>query len=180
MEEEFEFKLVRLLKTDGTWQAFADSWRAECEDLGEDFDGYAEATFSVVEELIDTEQQRAGVFALDWGGKFPVMCQINKAPLPKYDSPVLRVRFITLSPEYDLTEKTISEYGDVLVDLLGQVLGLAYLDGELKSRHIKFHLRSPSDQQFFRALGLGLSKHESFESIETRGAWLYISMQDDG
>lgn len=168
------YTLVRLLADDGTWQGFSTDWKAQCEALNEEFENYAEATFSVVSDLIDTEHRKAGVFALHNGTQYDAMCQINRAPLPGYTSPVLRVRFITLSPEYDLTDKGVNEYGDVLVALLSEVLKLAYLDQELQSTHIKFHLRSPADQQFFRALGVHLESASVFEKIETKGAWLYI------
>ena len=88
---------------------------------------------------------------------------------------MLRVRFITLSPDFDLNDKPINEYGSVLVALLGEILGLAYFDEDLSAMHIKFHLRSPADQQFFAALGAGLRERNVFESIQTRGAWLYIT-----
>lgn len=173
MSSEFEF--VRLLKSDGTWDAFCGDWKSQCDALGEDFEGYTEATFSVVDEIVTDFQRRSGVFALRQNGSHLAMCQVNLAALPGYEGPVLRVRFITLSPEYDLTNKTISEYGDVLVGLLGEVLELAYLDEDLTCRHIKFHLSSPADQQFFRALGMHIQEHNIFEKIETRGSWLYIT-----
>ncbi|WP_027052664.1 hypothetical protein [Mesorhizobium erdmanii] len=174
MDQENE-KFVRLLEEDNTWSAFEADWRAQCEKLEEDFDSYAEATFSVIRDLIETEKKKAGVFALQMNGVYVAMVQVNKAGLPKYDSPVLRVRFMTLSPDFDLTDKSMSEYGDVLVSLLAQVLSLAYLDPELSCMHVKFHLRSQTDQQFFAMLGRGLQDRDVFESIKTRGAWLYIT-----
>ncbi|RWF51801.1 MAG: hypothetical protein EOS50_27010 [Mesorhizobium sp.] len=174
MKEEDE-KFVRLLEEDDTWSAFEADWRAQCEKLEEDFDGYAEATFSVVRDLIHAEKKKAGVFALQMNGSYVAMVQVNKAGLPKYDSPVLRVRFMTLSPEFDLRDKSMAEYGGVLGSLLGQVLRLAYMDKELSCMHIKFHLRSQADQQFFATVGKGLQDRDIFESIQTRGAWLYIT-----
>lgn len=170
-----EYKLVRLLKEDGTWDAFESNWRDQCSTLGEEFEGYAGSTFSIVRDLVEKEKRSAGLFGLEHGGKFSAMCQVNRAGLPKYDSPVLRTRFMTLSPEYDLTDKTIAEYGDILVALLGEVIGLAFLDSELEAKHIKFHLRSPADIAFFAALGKGIRERDLFASIETRGMWLYIT-----
>lgn len=168
-------KLVRLLKDDGTWTEFEADWKRQCEQLGEDFDSYAGSTFSVISDLVEKEQKKAGVFGLKIGNSYSAMCQVNKAGLPKYDSPVLRTRYMTLSPEYDLTNKTISEYGDVLVALLAEVMGLAILDKELECRHVKFHLRSPADIPFFAAIGKGIKERDVFDAIETRGMWLYIT-----
>ncbi|RWP62135.1 hypothetical protein [Mesorhizobium sp.] len=170
-KEEF----VRLLEEDGTWANFEADWQAQCDKYEEDFEGYAEATFSVIRDLIRTEKKKAGVFALKMNGSFVAMCQVNKAGLPKYDSPVLRVRFMTLSPEFDLADKSFHEYGDVLSSLLAAVLELAYWNEELACMHVKFHLRSQADQQFFATLGKGLQDGNYFESIKTRGAWLYIT-----
>lgn len=90
-------KLVRLLKDDGTWTEFEADWKRQCEQLGEDFDSYAGSTFSVISDLVEKEQKKAGVFGLKIGNSYSAMCQVNKAGLPKYDSPVLRTRYMTLS-----------------------------------------------------------------------------------
>ncbi|NTG19987.1 hypothetical protein G6K93_05660 [Agrobacterium rhizogenes] len=170
-----EEELVRLLTSDGTWKAFAEDWEKQCEPYEEDFSHYAEATFSVVRDIIETEQGNAGVFALRIKGKHVAMCQANRAMLPRYDGPVLRVRFITLSPELDLGDADLQEYGAILVSLLTQIIGLSLLDDKLKSKYIKFHLRSPADRPFFSALGKGLHEANFFETVAMQGMWLYIS-----
>ncbi|MGO8269245.1 hypothetical protein ACC862_24085 [Rhizobium ruizarguesonis] len=169
-----EGEFIRLRQDDGTWDAFEKDWRDQCATFEEDFDSYAEATFGAVREIIEIEKKKAGVFALKMEGKHVAMCQLNKAAIPKYDSPVLRVRFITLSPEYDLAAKEIDDYAGVLVEILTQVLILSRTDDEMKSQYIKFHLRSPADRQFFSVLGKGLDGMQSFESVAMQGAWLYI------
>lgn len=168
-------KLVRLLAQDGSWKQFEDDWREQCISLGEDFDTYEGTTFSVVRDIVETEEKKAGVFGLNMAGRYAAMCQVNTTPIKKYDSPVLRTRFMTLSPEYDLTDKPIAEYGAVLVGLLTEVLALAYLDPQLQAKHIKFHLRSPQDIPFFSAIGRSIKERDIFASVETRGMWLYIS-----
>ncbi|TWH28915.1 hypothetical protein L611_003600000290 [Aminobacter sp. J15] len=171
-----DFNLIRLLASDGTWDAFEDDWRRQCAELGEDFEAYAGSTFAVVSDLVASEDKRAGVFGLQAeDNTFAAMCQVNKADLPKFVGPVLRTRFITLSPEYDLTDKSPLEYGSVLTGVFTEVLGLAYLDPELASRHIKFHLRSPQDIAFFTTIEQGFRERDIFASIHTRGMWLYIS-----
>lgn len=177
MHTEPAIEFVRLLKDNGTWDEFEADWRGQCDALGEDFDFYAGSTFTVVSDLIASEKRNAGVFALKMDGVFAAMCQINKAGLPKYDSPVLRTRYMTLAPEYDLTEKPISEYGNVLVSLLFEVLRLAMFDKELNCQHVKFHLRSPQDVPFFAALGRRMRDRDLFASVETRGMWLYITQK---
>lgn len=168
---------IRLLDDSGTWAEFESDWRSQCEALEEDFDSYAEATLSVVREIVEVENKNAGVFGLKINGNYAAMCQVNRAPLPGYDSPVMRIRFITLCPDLDLRELPVTQYGSVLASLLTKVIELALTIGDLKSRHIKFHLRSPADTQFFSALGKGLHDTEYFETVATRGAWLYITLR---
>lgn len=173
-----ENKLVRLLKEGGSWDDFEADWRSQCEKLNEDFESYAGATFEVVKEIVEQEKKRAGMFAVRDNDRFHAMFQANTASLPGYNGPVLRVRFITLSPEHDLTDKPLTEYAEVLISVLAHALTIASNDAELGARHIKMHLRSPTDQQFFAALGSGLRDRNVFESIHTRGLWLYITMKE--
>ncbi len=163
------------MHNDGTWAAFEQDWREQCNALDEDIDNYASPTFAVISPLAQGNEPKAGLFALRMNGRHVAVCQINTAAIPKYDAPVLRVRYMTLSPEFDLTEKTPSEYGDMLVSLLFQVLKIAAFDTNLGSNHIKFHLRSPTDQSFFSAIGRGLDEARVFDTVQTRGAWLYIT-----
>jgi len=175
IETDRTTQFVRLLKENGTWQEFEADWRAQCDAIGEDFEFYAGSTIAVVGDLISSEQKNAGVFGLKIDGSYAAMCQINRAGLPKYDSPVLRTRFMTLAPDYDLTDKSSTEYGNVLVSLLFEVVKLAITDDGLGSKHIKFHLPSPQDVPFFSALGRHIKERDVFASIETRGMWLYIT-----
>lgn len=45
----------------------------------------------------------------------------------------------------------------------------------MQAKEIKFHLRSPQDYDFFRAVRPSLAKISRFESVEMKGAWLYIT-----
>ena len=168
---------IRLLNSDDSWQKFEDDWRQQCDEMGEEFDTYAEATLGAVRDIVLKEEKKAGVFALAFDGSHHAMCQVNTALLPGYDGPVLRVRFITLSPKLDLGDNGVDHYARVMIGLLIQVLKLASSHSELKGRHVKFHLRSPADTQFFQAIGRGLHDTDSFETVVTRGSWLYITIR---
>lgn len=172
--QTFEFHTVS--KDDDTWESLHASWKAECVAAGEDPDTYIEAAFGPLEDLLVGDQTKAWVFALRSEGRYPAVCQVNRAFLPGYTGPVLRVRFITLSPEYDLTEKTSVDYGTVLIQLLLAVFKLA---GEplIAAKHVKFHLASPTDQQFFRGIESRLRELPFFESVQTHGAWLYLRLR---
>ena len=166
-------EIVRLLKSNKTWDVFKADWEAQCAVYEEDFDSYAEGTFSVVSDLLDQDDGKAGLFAVKVGGAFVSMCQLNLAMLPGYTSSVLRVRFMTLSPEYDFGDKSVDEYASVLVATFAMVLAVS--DTQMNAKHIKFHLRSPADRPFFAMLGKNLNDHAMFHSVQIRGAWLYVT-----
>lgn len=167
-----KFNILRT--SDGTWQAFLDEWKAECEAAGQDFEEYGVATLGELGRLADQGHERAEVFALKDNGKYVGVCQGNCTPLPGYSGKVLRIRFMTFSPEYDFGNKTVAEYASVLVGMFTATLNLSFAGG-MKAKHIKFHLRSPADIQFFAALGTQLNQSSLFEIVETKGAWLYIT-----
>lgn len=167
------FSITKLLHSDGTWDAFRDDWESQCAAYDEDFATYAEGTFAVVKTLLDTEGEAAGLYAVKIDNRHVSMCQLNRASLPGYSSPVLRVRFMTLSPEYDYGDKSVEDYAAILVATFATVLALS--NGTMEAKHIKFHLRSPADRQFFAMLGNGLTEANVFHSVQVRGAWLYVT-----
>lgn len=171
-----DFEFIKITRQDNTWGDLQGSWRKECEACGEEFKSYAKSTFATLDDLLGDEHPRAWVFALRAGGRFPALCQINRANLPGYDGPVIRVRFLTVSPDYDLTAKPQAEYGALLVQLLTQVLTLASTPA-LSAKHVKFHLSSPSDQQFFSFLGTRLGETGEFDDVKFYGAWLEIKLR---
>lgn len=170
-----EAQMEQLQKDDSSWEIFCDDWKVQCENNNEDFNDYAFGTFAVLRDLIDNPENNSGVFAVKANGSYVSVCQINVASLPNYPSPVLRVRYLTLSPDFDFGAKTVDEYADALVCSLIGVIAVSDSDGVFNAKNIKFHLRSPSDQPFFKALGKGLNETDSFTSVQTVGAWLYIT-----
>lgn len=168
-----DYNIVRLQNSDGTWQEFKDDWEAQCAAYGEDFSSFAEGTFSVVKDLLDDAGEAAGLFAIKEADQHVSMCQLNRASIPGYSSPVLRVRFMTLSPEFDFGDKSIEDYSGVLVATFAAVLAVS--NTVMEAKHIKFHLRSPADRQFFALLGKGLNDSDMFHSVHVRGAWLYVT-----
>ncbi|CVI22769.1 conserved hypothetical protein [Agrobacterium fabacearum CFBP 5771] len=168
-----DLEIVRLLHNDGTWEAFKQDWEAQCAFYDEDFGSYAEGTFSVVGDLVQQEGAAAGLFAVKVDGRHVSMCQLNRANIPGYTGPVLRVRYMTLSPDYDFGDKPVEDYADILIKTFATVLAVS--NKLMKADHIKFHLRSPADRQFFAALGRGMDETDMFHSVQVRGAWLYVT-----
>jgi hypothetical protein len=170
-----KFEIVRLQDNDGTWENFEADWKSQCEAHKEDFSEYASGTFSVVRDLAKTEEESAGVFAFRVDGKHASFCQLNRAFLPGYKTPVLRARHMTHCPDLDFGDHPIDAYIESLACAFGGVLAASDHREGFIAKHINLHLRSPTDRQFFKMLGKGLNDEAEFESVQTRGSWLYVT-----
>lgn len=164
--------LKRLNVSDGSWDALHADWERQCAEFGEQLDNVASADFQMLKEAA-TNQLKSGSFALPYENEFAAACQLNCSPLPGYVGPVLRLRFLTLSPRLDLGPYDEDVYSSVLLHLLIGVLQIS--DTLWQADHIKFHLASPADRTFFAALGTPLSTSGVFESVCVKGSWLYIT-----
>lgn len=163
----------KLSTKDGSWDVLKAEWQGQCASYGEDFEAYAQGTFSVLTPLAEGGEPQAGVYAFMEGEKHTAIFQANCTPLPGYNGPVLRVRFMTLAPQYDFGDFGVDRYSDVLAGVFGAALMLSFDD--MKSQHLKFHLQSPADRQFFAMLEGPLGRMSYFETVQIRGAWLYIT-----
>jgi hypothetical protein len=176
--------LVQLLKSNGTYDRMKTGWREQCEAAGEEFQLYAQGTFLVLDQLAVSPERRAGIFGVQKGDDLPeIICQANCTPLPGHPEPVLRVRMVTMSPELDFGTTPDDPIGRYVENLVALFFGIVELsqearNGDMQAREIKFHLRSPQDFDFFRAVRPELAKISRFESVEMKGAWLYITRTD--
>lgn len=166
------FSLVS--QQNGLWQKLVMSWKAQCIELNGDPDVYETGDMAVVKALAEGVGERnAGIYALHKSNDFYALCQLNCSYLTGYTGKVLRVRFVTLSPKYDLGEYPVEEYVSIISDLFNGVLGVS--DNYLQSDHVKFHLNSPGDRNFFMGFSERLRQSSGFVSVAFRGSWLYIS-----
>lgn len=153
-----------------------ESWDVECQRNAEDIETYLEAEIEILKPLADEQTDKAAAFALKNGDRYEALCQINTKTLPGYNGPVLRVRHLTLAPSMDLEEVSLENYSDVLVNLFYKTLEIAQSDDKLKAEHIKFHLPSPSDKQFFAVLRSHLQKESKIQDVRMAGTWLYLTL----
>lgn len=174
------FFVQSLLTSDGTWQAMQDDWKQQCETVGEPFEDYSPDVGRILQEIAEgraeqTKLTKSSVCAFREGenGRHWAVAMLNWVRmLPGSDGPTLRVRHLTVSPLLDFGAEPLEKYADVLV---GAVSGVIHLSGNIfEAKNLRFHLRSPEDINFFRALGLRLVETPYIESVETRGAWLYM------
>lgn len=165
--------LKQLSTHDGSWQALLEAWKAQCEAYAQDFDEFAVATIGVLAPLADVGHPKSEVYGYHMDGQCWVICEANHTLLPGYQGYVLRVRNMTFSPKFDFEDLDIDAYGKALTGLFGGILSLS--EEVKKAPHVKFHLRSPADRTFFQALTEPLLKMPLFDSVEVKGAWLYVT-----
>lgn len=165
--------LVKLCGSDGSWQKVKAEWEEACKKYDEDFSNFGIASLPVLDALAETPEKAARICGFQDNTGHAAVCQANVTPLPGYVGPVLRVRMITLSPNYDFGEYPIDAYAQVLGGLFAGILALS--QGDMKADHIKFHVRSPADFQFFRTFQAVLAEQKAFSSVKMQGAWLYVT-----
>jgi hypothetical protein len=158
------------------WASLIEAWEAECAEYEENLSDYATASLPVLADLAtDTPLKTAGVFVLSEGENHLAACQANVAFLKGYDGRVLRIRHITFSPKFDFDEAvTLEEYTDTLVKVFVKAINLALT--EMPAKHVKFHLRSPTEREYANEFSEALQGNSSFSKVAVRGSWVYLSL----
>ncbi len=171
-----DHQLEELRVEDGSWGDFEADWRNQCAAFQEEFEQYAVGSIPVLQSVAGEPRDDCGVFALKAeDGSFAAVAQVNSTNLPGYTEKVLRVRHLLMSPTHDFGDPSVEDYGKVLARMFTRTVNLAY--SRMPSLHVKFHLRSPADQQFFYGVIDALKEFEIFTSVAMRGAWLYLSLK---
>lgn len=166
----------RLSSADGTAGAWERQWKEQCKHFDEDFDTFASSAMDVLRVLAQNPRNDAAVYALkDDEGNYLFAAQLNATLLPKYDGRVLRVRHMVACPDIDFGEVDVESYGRILSAIFSRALSVAY--NEYECRHVKFHFRSPPDRQTVSVAADYMAGNHEFESVQTRGSWLYISFK---
>lgn len=173
-------EFVRIGTGEHTWDALVESWRVETEALGEIFDELEQLQSDILLPLVQKNDPKAAVFSVYEDGKYISVCQLNTVGLPGYDGPVMRMRHLTFAPSIDLGEAGLEPYIDGLIETFWQVVRLCHEDGKMKASYMNFHLPSPADRHYFTIASKSFIKHKLFDAIDSKGAWLYITMDAGG
>lgn len=181
-----KFEMHLLSPTDGTWDAFRADWEAQCIEVGDIFEEYAPDSLKVVAEIVagtlisvggDNVTKVGALFDAE-SERYYGCCMLNRTRLPNTVGHTVRIRHLLVSPLLDYGVAPVELYPDVLIGVLSGVVHLS--STEMVAEHIRFHLRSPEDQAFFKAFGTDLAGSGFFASVQTHGAWLYISKIGEG
>jgi len=168
-------RLTPLRDIDKSWPALKAQWQAESAALKEDFSTFAVGTFGALNSLAAQDTEKSGLYGLQTDAGYEAFCQVNRLLSAKFDGPLLRARFVTVGPRFDLGERPMADYAQVLVTLFSGVVWLA--NTEQPARHIRFHLRSPADAQFFHGISASIG-HSPFSQFAMRGSWIECSLRD--
>lgn len=177
-----DYMLESCSAENNVWNHVKSCWREQCDNYGEEFDFYAKASMSVLDELALTPSKSAKVYVLyrDSGSQDSepnreplAIFQANVTPLPGFEGKVLRIRHIVMSPEYDYGNIETEEYKEILSETFSHATALG--TGELEAKHVKFHFRTPSDLYFFREMRPSLEREDKIKDVKAYGAWISFS-----
>ncbi|UZE50387.1 hypothetical protein [Rhodopseudomonas sp. P2A-2r] len=167
---------MRLLPIDAekTWASLKSQWRRAAEGLEEDFSSFSQGPFAALDPLMAQGAHKAGLYGLYDGSVPHAFCQVNKLLMHKFEGPVLRARFMTVSPTYDFGEADLAGYGQLLVELFSGIVWLSR--NTMSAHHVLFHLRSPADAHFLAPLQAAVAA-SPFERFAIKGAWVECDLR---
>ncbi|QUS41635.1 hypothetical protein RPMA_24360 [Tardiphaga alba] len=157
---------------DRSWSSLKGQWRKAAEAIEEDFSTYVIGTFAALDPLV--QSGKGGLYGLYEGTVPQAFCQVNKLLMPKFEGPVLRARFMTVSPAYDLGSASAEKYGQLLVELFSGMVWLSR--NALSASHVLFHLRSPADAHFLAPLQTPVPS-SPFQRFAIHGAWVECDLK---
>jgi hypothetical protein len=95
--------------------------------------------------------------------------------MSKFPNPILRARFIVVSPIYDLGIADAGQYAQMMVALFS---GIVWLSRDtMTAGHIRFFLKSPGDSQFFAPLRAA-TELSPFSEFTIEGALIECSLKE--
>lgn len=168
-------QLVPITEIDRSWSKLKSQWETESASLREDFSTFAVGTFSALDPLAFKDARESGLFGLRHEDSFVAFCQVSRLLVKKYTSPMLRARFVTVSPKFDFGVASLEEYANVLVQIFSGVVWLAR--SQLPASHLRFHLRSPADAQYFAGLQACSIEQNPFREFGIRGSWVECTLR---
>ena len=95
--------------------------------------------------------------------------------MSKFPNPILRARFIVVSPIYELGIANAGQYAQMMVALFS---GIVWLSRDtMTASHIRFFLKSPGDSQFFAPLQAA-TEQSPFSEFTIGGALIECSLKE--
>ena len=171
-----QWLIMRLLpmSPDKPWRSIKAQWKKDAEGVGEDFSTFSNGSYAAFDALTK-DGDNPSLYCLSDGEKIHAACQVSRLMMSKFPTPVLRARFIVVSPLYELGQAAAGQYAQTMVALFSGIIWLSR--DTLSAGHIRFFLKSPSDAQFFTALQAA-TPLSPFSEFKIEGALIECSLKE--
>jgi hypothetical protein len=167
-------RLVPMKDADKSWRAVKAQWKKDAESVGEDFSTFSMGSYAAFDSLTK-DGDHPTLYCLFDGEKVHAACQVSRLMMSKFPTPILRARFINISPNYELGQADAGQYAQMMVALFS---GIVWLSRDtLSAGHIRFFLKSPGDSQFFTALQAA-TPQSPFSEFRIEGALIECSLKE--
>jgi hypothetical protein len=167
-------RLLPMKDQDKSWRAIKAQWKKDAESVGEDFSTFSLGNYSAFDGLTK-DGENPTLYCLSDGEKIHAACQVSRLMMSKFPAPILRARFVVVSPIYELGIADVGQYAQTLVALFSGIVWLSR--DSLSAGHIRFFLKSPGDSQFFAALRID-SPLSPFSKFTIDGALIECSLRE--
>lgn len=168
-------RLLPIKDPERSWRNIKARWKKDAEGVGEDFASFG--GIAAFDALTAKEGDNQGLYYLADDQRVHAVCQVRRLLMSKYPTPALNVRFVNVSPIYDLGLADTGEYAQILVALFSGIIWLSR--DALSANHIRFFLKSPGDSQFFAPLQAA-TPHSPFSKFTIEGALIECSLKEAG
>ena len=167
-------RLLPMRDPDKSWRSIKAQWKKDAEGVGEDFSTFSMGSFTALDALT-RDGENPSLYCLSDGERIHAACQVSRLMMSKFSTPMLRARFVVVSPVYELGLADGGQYAQMLVALFSGIVWLS--KDTLSAGHIRFFLKSPGDSQFFAALQAS-TPLSPFSKFTIEGALIECSLKD--
>jgi len=167
-------RLLPMKDADKSWRAVKAQWKKDAESVGEDFSTFSMGSYAAFDGLTK-DGDHPTLYCLSDGEKVHAACQVSRLMMSKFPTPILRARFVVVSPVYELGQADAGQYAQIMVALFSGIIWLSR--DTLSAGHIRFFLKSPGDSQFFAALQAA-TPLSPFSKFTIEGALIECSLKE--
>src|SRR3954464_4852397 len=117
-------RLLPMKDPDKSWRSTKAQWKKDAESVGEDFSTFSSGSYAAFDALTK-DGENPSLYCLSDGEKIHAACQVSRLMMSKFPTPILRTRFIVVSPLYELGVAASAQYAETLVALFCGIVWLS-------------------------------------------------------
>jgi len=123
LNQRLIMRLLPMKEPDKAWRSVKAQWKKDAEGVGEDFSTFASGSYAAFDSLIK-DNSNPSLYCLSDGERVHAVCQVSRLMMSKYSTPMLRARFVSVSPVYELGLAGAGEYAQIMVALFSGIVWL--------------------------------------------------------